>query len=220
MAQIEIPASEFALRKTLAEIPNIGFQVERVVAHNDDHVMPYIWTTGSPEDFEKLDDVLERDMSVRNVELLTELDDERLYKMDWISQIRVVIRLLLEAQATIMSARGSGERWQLRILFPDREALSETKDYCEEYGLTMDIQQIYELRESPGGRYGLTGDQYETLVTAAEEGYYSVPREISQTELADKLGTSHQSLSELLRRGQDTLVKETLFIDYGGDDEE
>lgn len=212
VTEVEIPVSEFALRQTLAELPNLAIQVERVAAHGSEYVMPYVWTTGSPDDFEELDDVLKRDASVKNAELLTELDGERLYKMDWVSEIRIAVQILLEAQGTVMSAEGRGECWRIRILFPDREALSETKMFCEQYGLTMEIKNIFELRESPGGRYGLTEDQYATLATAAREGYYSVPREISQTELAEKLGTSHQSLSELLRRGHDTLIKDTLFI--------
>lgn len=215
LTELAIPADEFALGHTLAALPEMAFKVERVVAHDSDHVMPFVWTAGSPDDFDRLDDALDEDDSVDEFTALTRLDGERLYQMDWVTDIRIVVRLLLEERATILKAHGRGEQWSVRILFPTRDSLSATLDFCERYELSADVQSVYELRESPGGRYGLTEQQYEALVAASEQGYYRVPREVTLRELADEFDVSHQSLSELLRRGQDTLVRDTLFVDDG-----
>ena len=213
VALIRIPAAEFALSKTLAELPEMEFEVERVVASEPDQVMPFVWTGGDSTEYERLDDVLAEDPTIENVSLLTELGGERLYQMNWVSQIRVVVQILVEQKGTILKAHGHDGQWLLRILFPTRDALSATHDFCDRYDLSLDIQNIFELRESPGGRYGLTEEQYETLVTAAEMGYYEVPRGVKLEELAEELEITHQALSELLRRGHDTLIKDTLMIE-------
>ena len=213
VALVRIPAEEFALSKTLSELPNMEFEVERVVASESDQVMPFVWTGGDSTEYERLDEVLAEDPTVENDTLLTELDGERLYQMSWVSQIRVVVQILVEQRGTILKAHGHDNQWLLRILFPTRDALSATHDFCERYDLSLDIRNIFELRESPGGRYGLTEEQYQTLVTAAEMGYYEVPRGVKLEELAAELDITHQALSELLRRGHDTLIKDTLMIE-------
>ena len=213
VALIRIPAAEFALSETLAEFPEMEFEVERVVASDPEQVMPFVWTGGDAVDYDRLDDVLAEDPTTENVSLLTELGGERLYQMSWVSQIRVVIQILVEQKGTILKAHGHDGRWLLRILFPTRDALSATHEFCDQYDLSLDVHNIFELRESPGGRYGLTEEQYETLVTAAEMGYYEVPRGVKLEELAEELEITHQALSELLRRGHDTLIKDTLMIE-------
>lgn len=213
VALIRIPAAEFALSETLSEFPEVEFEVERVVATEAEQVMPFVWTGGDCTDCDRLGDVLAEDPTTENVSLLTELDGERLYQMSWVSQIRVVVQILVEQRGTILKAHGHDGRWLLRILFPTRDALSATHDFCDRYDLSLDVRNIFELRESPGGRYGLTEEQYETLVTAAEMGYYEVPRGVKLEELAEELEITHQALSELLRRGHDTLIKDTLMIE-------
>jgi hypothetical protein len=210
---VRIPAEEFALSKTLTELPEMEFEVERIVASESDRVMPFLWTGGDSTAFDRLDEVLAQDPTVEEERLLSKLDGERLYQMSWVSQIRVVIQILVEQNGTILKAHGHDNQWLLRILFPDRDALSTTHDFCEQYDLSLDIRNIFELRESPGGRYGLTEEQYRTLVTAAEMGYYEVPRGVKLEELAEELDITHQALSELLRRGHDTLIKDTLMIE-------
>lgn len=57
----------------------------------------------------------------------------------------------------------------------------------------------------------LTGEQRRFLETAAEEGYFKVPRETTIRDLADEHGMTSQEGSELLRNAVDTLVtKEVL----------
>ncbi len=46
----------------------------------------------------------------------------------------------------------------------------------------------------------LTPKQFETYMKAKESGYYDIPRKITLTELADKLGVAKSSLSSMLQR--------------------
>ena len=213
IANIELPAKEFALRETLSTVPDVEFEVERVVAHDDERVMPFLWV--SADDMDAVEEALEADSSVENLDLLSVLDDERLYQMDWTDQIRVVIHLLVDEGATVLDAYSTDAQWELRILFPEREALSATHDFCENKGLTMDIKNIYEMDRDRHGQFGLSEAQHETLVAAFEHGHYEVPRDITLDELAEVLGVSHQALSERFRRAYRTLIENTLIVGIG-----
>lgn len=219
IAKLTLPAEEFALSSTLDRIPTLEAEVERVVAHEPDTVMPYVWFGRTETDLEELDDALQADSSVDSVELLTDLGDERLYRMNWVEDVTLVVHALTEEEATILDASGEGNRWRLRILFPERDALSRTYDFAEAEGLTIDVEKIHELDEARGGRYGLTDAQYETLVQALEHGYYQIPREVDMEELATELDISHQALSERLRRAHRRLVEEAISIGPDGSDD-
>ncbi|MFC4246323.1 helix-turn-helix domain-containing protein [Natribaculum luteum] len=212
IAELAIPTEEFALRRTLESVSGIDVEVERVVAHEQDRVMPYVWFSDGESDLADLDEVLEADPSVEDMELLTDLDDERLYRMSWVEDVAVIVHVLTEEEATILDASGNAHRWRLRILFPERDALSRTYDFVTDRGLQLDIEKIHELNEDRHGRYGLTDAQHETLVTALQRGYYQIPREVDMEGLSDELGISHQALSERLRRAHRTLVEDAIEV--------
>lgn len=220
IAELTLPAKEFALRRTLESVPGLEAEVERVVAYEPNQVMPYVWFSETNSAFSGLDEAIERDPSVEDAELLTDLDDERLYRMNWISDVSVIIHVLTEEQATILDASGKERRWRLRILFPERAALSRTFEFATDQGLGLSIQKIHELDDQRGGRYGLTDTQHETLVKALEEGYYDIPRRADMEALSDELGISHQALSERLRRAHRALVEEAITIGPEADLEE
>ncbi|MCO8244248.1 MULTISPECIES: bacterio-opsin activator domain-containing protein [unclassified Haladaptatus] len=215
VVEVEIPADEFALWETLMEHENIEFEIERVVAHESKRVMPFVWASGGEGDMES---ILEEDTSVENLQLLADLDEEQLYQMEWTDRIQTLIHILVDEEATVLSASGNSNHWHLRILFPDRDALSDTYDYCRENDLTLDIRNIYELEQGRKGRFGLTDEQQDTLTLAFERGYYDIPREASAENLAGDLDVSHQAISERLRRGHRSLVKNTLIIGRNADE--
>ncbi|WP_433630873.1 helix-turn-helix domain-containing protein [Halomicrococcus sp. NG-SE-24] len=210
IAEVELPADEFALRKTLNAVPDAEFNVLRVAAHDDDSVLPYMWAES--DDFDALDDALSEDPSIDGFEVLEDLGDERLYRMNWVESIEVIVHVLVEEKATVLNAHGEYECWRLRLLFPDRNALSATYDFCDDSGLSLDIRNIYEMNDTRHGLFGLTEEQHETLMMALDEGYYDIPRDSTADDLADGLDISHQAVSERLRRGHRSLVKNALAI--------
>ena len=217
IARAEIPTEEFALHETLGTVPDVVVEIERVVAHGDDRVMPIMWVSGDGLDFAALTDALDRDSTVDGVELFSDLGEERLYRMEWTDGIQFLLGAVVSQEATILEAHGSKAGWDLRLLFPDREALRATHDYCETHGLSVEVRSVTDIDDTPGGRHGLTDAQYETLVSAYEAGYYRIPRSIDGTALADEFGISHQALSERLRRATDALIENTLLVNGDAD---
>lgn len=220
VAEVEVPVEEFALHETSTELGAVGFEVERVVAHDPDHVIPFVWVSGEDANEEAIEAALDADPSVQSSESLAAFNDEWLYRMDWGNHVETLVRVLVEEDGTVMAASGRDETWNLRVLFPERDGLSRTHEYCEDAGLTWDVKRIYRLDEGRQGRYGLTDKQQDTLTEAFERGYYEIPRGTAAKDLADGLGVSHQALSEQLRRAHGNLVKNAIVIGRGADPEE
>ena len=210
----EIPAEEFALYEALRSLPDVEFEIERVVQSGDDAVMPLVWVRGAEAD--AVGEALEADPSTRDISLLSTFENEQLYRMQWVSEVEVVLQMITNSAATVMDAFGRDGRWYLRVLYPDQESLTKTNDFVEENGLTFDVKAIRQMQGKPVGRYGLTEAQFEALDAALDAGYFAIPRETSLSELADRLEISHQALSERLRRATAALVEDALIPGAAG----
>ncbi len=108
--------------------------------------------------------------------------------------------MVVEQNATVQRATAHDDQWDLRVLFSDRERISATHQSAQNNDYQPDITRVYNLSDIQKARFDLTEGQHEALMTAVTHGYFRIPREISQDELADKLEVSHQAVSERLRR--------------------
>ena len=205
-----VPADEFALDYSLETLPELMFEIERIVSTGDRAVMPLLWIRGASR--EAVEGTLEDDPTVDNVTLVGDFDEEWLFQMEWIGHVDLIVQMLTNSEATILDAVGQKNRWKLRVLYPRRESFSQTHTFCEEHGLDFDVESIRELDSEPAGRYGLTRDQYDVLATAVSMGYFQVPREVTLQELAEEFDVSHQAISERIRRATNALVEDTLFV--------
>lgn len=210
-----LPAAQFALHETIQRVPSAEFEIVRVVGSSSDRVVPLIWATADEgEPFDSLTDALKSDSTIESVEEIAEFDNEYLFKLEWKMQIQVLFYILMEEDATILDAQSKGEEWHFRILFPEHDSVSSTYEFCKEYDISLDFKQITQLSGSfRRGWFGLTEHQYETIVGAYREGYYSVPRKANLEELAEQFDISHQALSERLRRGHQKLIANAMHLE-------
>lgn len=208
----EIPAEQFALEGTFDRIPSVEFEGERVVETGDRVTMPIVWARATELDRESLDQSLDADDSVGDFSVLASFDDEWLYRVEWVRQAEFVIKVLLDAEGTILDTHGSASGWRFRVFYPRRDSFSETNERCEEHGFDFEVLRVREMDGEPRGRFGLTDEQYRAVMTAWEEGYFDVPRGAQLEDVADALDISHQALSERLRRGHANLIEATLSI--------
>jgi hypothetical protein len=213
MTEVRIPAEEFALHDTFLDAPETRLDVQRVVAHGPERVMPFLWATA--EDFDALDAALEADPSVEDVTYVSEFENERLYRMAWVDRIALVSHALVEQDATVFEAVGSRDEWHLRLFFPEREGLASVHDLAREEGRTLHVDDVYEPERERRDRFGLTDPQRETLVEAFENGYYDFPHGVTTEDLGDEFDISAQALADRLRRGHGNLIEETLVVGHG-----
>jgi hypothetical protein len=207
-----VPASEFALQHSLEAVTDLEFEIERIVDTGDQAVMPLLWVRGVEE--ERAVEAFEADPSVTGAEVIAAVDDECLFRMEWVDNVELILQMLTNAEATILDAYGKRDRWKLRMMYAERDHLSTVHDFCNDHGLTFDVESVRELEGEPAGRFGLTAEQFEALTAATERGLYSVPREVTLEELAEEFDVSHQALSERIRRATGALVEDALLVGF------
>ena len=207
--EVKVPTEDFALEETLAALPDVDLEIERVVAGNPKQITPYVWARA--DDFDALEAAFEADPTVEGVTKLSESNEECSYQMGWTGPIELIVGVLTDYQGTITHATGSNTGWQVRALFPDRKSHSQACDAAQELGLQYDVQALYEPKGSRPHHIGLTDKQRDTLVAAFEAGCFTVPREVILAEFAEDQDISHQAISERLRRATGNLVESTLI---------
>ncbi|MFH5799240.1 helix-turn-helix domain-containing protein [Haladaptatus sp. CMAA 1911] len=212
IAEVAFPADRFALGHTLAELDSVRFDVEQVAAYNRNHLMPFVWVGTDSQ--QAIETAFSADETVRDFQLVAAFDTECLYRLEWVKDIDALIQILVEENGTVLAATGKEDQWKFRLLFSDHDSVTRTHEYCNRRGIDLELQNIHEFSKGRTGRYGLTQSQQQTLMLAYKNGYYSIPRSTSATDLAETLGVTHQSISEKLRRGQANLLKNTLALNH------
>ncbi|PSP56634.1 bacterio-opsin activator [Halobacteriales archaeon QS_1_67_19] len=209
LTSFNVPGEDFLLHWTLEAVPGMRVEIERV-AVEDENVTPYFWATGG--DFEAFESALADDPSVADYSVLEHEDGECLYQVSWKRNSEGIVYAVSEADATILEAASDeGVDWTVELLFPDDEALSDFQDYAATRDLSFELRWLHQSAHSEAlGKYEVTREQREALVTAYEKGYFEVPGEISLGELADELDISKNAASARLHRGYANLVKNTL----------
>ncbi|WP_423750703.1 helix-turn-helix domain-containing protein [Salinirarus marinus] len=211
ITELTIPSEEFELGRILqvegptqitleTMVPLGGKPTPFVRIHND-----------ARETFERS---VREHPSVNEITLVNTHEDETLYALDWEPSESSLLQTMLDLDAVLLGATGTADTWGLELRFPTHESLSEFQEHCIEKELQVSIERIYNpTKPDAGPWYGLTARQRETLMHAVENGYYSLPRQISTQELADTFDISDQAITERLRRGISTLVLNTLSVD-------
>lgn len=212
IAHYDVPAADFALAETFQTVPETTVVCEQIVACSSGGIVPLIWVDTT--DHAAVEDAFSHDPTVASFSSLDNTETTQLYRMEWTARVQSVVKMLTNTDATILDAAGQAEGWQLRVLYPDRDALSTTYEFCKDHNVPLDIRSVRtpdndsQTQLGPGGTLSRT--QYEAIALAYKRGYFSVPRTVSLEDLAKEMDISHQALSERLRRAHHALIGETL----------
>ncbi len=205
ITEFRLPAADVALETALDRAPEATIRLERSISTG----FPAVLVSGSA--VETVDAALAADGSVDSFERRSR-SERTLYDVVFAPPARDRLETVLAGEGTVLEATAAEGRWHLELRFPDRDALRLCHDRLADRGMEATIGRIANVTDGPGaGRAGtesrLTPEQEEALSAAAEHGYFEIPRAISMEELADRLGISHQALSERLRRAYGSLVE-------------
>jgi hypothetical protein len=207
VADFSVPADAFCLGEALAAVPTATAELDRVVAHSPDHVMPFVWITNT--DRGTFDEAVAGDSTVESAEVTDSFEDSHLYQFDWGDVVGERLHAILDHDGVVLEARGTDDEWRLRVRFGSREHFSEFRGHFERFGdVTLHTIQT---SPTPGGvAYGVSPKQREALLAAYDAGYYDTPSATTGAELARELGITQQSVSRRLRRGINALIGNTL----------
>lgn len=211
IAEFTVPSDQFALYETLSTVPEMIVEVERLVAHGPDRIMPYFWTSGG--DHEEFEAAARDDPSVEDLTKLDELDTAVLYRANWIQDVESVIYAYTETGAILLDATGRNEQWELQLRFDSEADITQFSTYIDEQELALDLSRLYHpsqpTSESPPT---LTETQRETVIAGLRTGYYEIPRETTPSELAEEFGISQQALSKRFRRAHKALAENAFTV--------
>jgi predicted DNA binding protein len=208
IAEVAVDADEFGLGRALAAGPPAQVELERLVP-DDGSSVPYVWVASDDQSgFER---ALRRQSRVGHLQRLDRIGDQALYRIDW-TDSHDFLEGILAADGAILEAHG-GEEWLFQLRFDDHERLATFYNYCMAHDITIRITRVFTLTEEyrRGRLFGLTPEQREALVLAAERGYFETPSKVTLEEVGRELGISSQAASKRIRGGVEKLVNEGLL---------
>ncbi|NHN42129.1 hypothetical protein G9C85_10890 [Halorubellus sp. JP-L1] len=200
-----------ALQTAIEHAPGTHVTVQHVDATPTIPLRSVFWASDC--EFDAFERGLEADETITDSRLVAENGDERLYRAHYHEDIPdvAIYRAAIEADGVFLKGESSGDGWTLKMLFPTRDAFNEFRDACAAVDLSIDVDSIYSKPFSGSGdEIALTDPQRDLLTRAVEVGYFDIPRETTLQELGQQMNISGQAASERLRRGMETLIRETV----------
>lgn len=205
-----VPAEAFALEQSLSTDPEVILEADRLSSHSPREVFPFLWARGG--EFDRFHRALEDDPTVTSVNVADETETEALYRLEWSEDFCDLVHDMVDHHAAILEAKAHDDRWNLRLRFAREEMVSAFQSHFRETGHQFDVNQLHRPTEPRQRTFGLTAEQHEALVTAVDEGYFTVPRTASAEDVSETLGISANAVSERIRRGCETLVRSGLMV--------
>ncbi|XVH32115.1 helix-turn-helix domain-containing protein [Haloferacaceae archaeon DSL9] len=206
--EVSIDAENFALGRTLREMPHATGEIERLATHSREWVMPFLWVENC--DFSAFESTMRRDPTVEAVDLIDADSATGVFSVHWSSDVQELIDAIVDQHGIMLKAAFRDRAWHLKLRFIDEPQLREFKSYFDQRGAPFEIRRLHRNPKLKQLEFDLTPAQYEVLVTGLERGYFEVPRRTQISELADELGISTNSVSQRLRRATAALVESTL----------
>ena len=206
ITDVRVPADQFPLGRILQAYPDVEIELERIVPTTE-AIVPLFWVETESE--EAVEGTLRDDPLVEEFVRLTRTPDRTLYSVNWSPDIDALVRTLVTVGVDVLSAEGTADAWEFRLQFGDRTDLKRFRRACRENGIDLELLELFNPLMPPE-KGPLTAEQKDVLATAYEQGYWEIPREVTQGELADFMGLSDDLLSSRLRAGVKLAVETVL----------
>jgi predicted DNA binding protein len=210
IVELSVSAKESQLGRILSTEGNTRVSLETMVPLGDRSV-PFFRVSGP--DSEGFEEQVRDHHSVSDVHIVNTHESETLYALDWEISEGSFLDSVVSYDGHLLEASGGSDTWDFQLRFPSHSALSAFQEHCFEADIPLDIRRIFNpTKPDAGPWYGLTTPQREALTYAVENGYYSLPRRSSTSDIAEQFDISDQAATERLRRAIETLVTNTLLL--------
>lgn len=211
VAQLRLDHPELFLRSTLRRVPELTVEPEYWTTV-ERRTLVFLSVRGGA--FDEFETALAEDPTVADPVLLDRYPDRRVYRVERTAEAVTFTDRLAAVDAHVhelSSCRnGDGYGWQVQLRFPSRDDLVAFNADCDERDISVAVDHLRVSDDGDDGVVALTEKQQDLLTTAYEEGYFDVPRGISQDELAERLDISKSAVSQRLRRAVGELCGSTL----------
>ncbi|MWV38242.1 helix-turn-helix domain-containing protein [Natrialba sp. INN-245] len=198
VAQVRLDHPDLVLRSTLERAPDVTLEPEYWTTDETGHTLLFVTARGA--EFGGFEAALETDPTIREPILVDRYPDRRVYRVTLTERALTFTASTAEVGGRLLDVSSSRDGWLVQLRFPSRDALVAFNDACRADGVSVSVEHLRVSDDGDDGVVALTEKQQELLAVAYEEGYFDVPRGISQDELADRLGVSKSAISQRLRR--------------------
>ncbi|WP_254279927.1 helix-turn-helix domain-containing protein [Haloarcula marina] len=202
--EFAVPAEELAFADVLGEF-------EQLIPTNHTP-LPYFWATDETAPaFRK---GIAEDPHVDRVQRAATFEGGNLYGVTWTEDSDGLLGWAEgnHERTAVLGATGQADEWVLKLRFQTRAHLAGFRTFCDERGIDQRVIRLYDMTAPKLGEYDLSEKQREALIRALAMGHFEIPRQATLEDVAESLGISARATSERLRRGQTSLVKNTLTI--------
>ncbi len=210
-ATIVIKHDKLALVPTLRALDDISIRVITQGTTNPGAtVFPFLVDY---DDREELERTFEDDPTVKRYELVSWSDQRGIYYIEHTPETKLISTIVVGVNGFLTHTETKEKGWLVKLLLPDKDALTTIWQYARENDMSLDIIEIHgseSADEESSNSYGLTPEQRTALLKAYEEGYFQEPRDMSLSDVADEMGLSSTAMSGRLRRGMQNLIRTTI----------
>lgn len=204
---LEITAPLGVLGLTLGTLPErTRVEFEQTASVSPSHYSSSLLISGSG--VESAVAAFEEHPVTNDVSFVTETAEGSIYRLTWGGAIPEIIEHVRDTDGTIVSAVAENDTWTFDLRFPDQNAVSNFYDLYDDPDHPITIQKMVSNSTSESRRGGLTAKQQQALKLASDAGFFDVPRDASLGDLANELGISDQAVSERLRRGIASTIRD------------
>lgn len=208
LAELSVEHRNAVLGDATAAAPAVTVEPDYRTADDRSSILVF---TAVGESLDAFDAALATDNTVRDPSLVAATADARAYRVRYAPETVRFTPVFAELGALLFDARAEDRRWSYHVRFPSRDAFAAFRNFCSANGATLTLSRLSQAGSTArDGGHGLTPSQWETLSIAHEMGYFEVPRDTTQEELASCLDVSPSAVSQRIRRATNQLLAATL----------
>lgn len=210
-AEITFSGRSLVLDGTLSACQDATFRISSQAATDATAGPLYVSVTGADEG--QVHAAMAADDTVRDPVCVSRFDTETIFRVRPAPDAVHVGSTVGDLGGYVRSCRGGATGWTVRMHLPTRETLRDLNARCDDLGVTIDVSHLSDLRSTTASdETTLSSEQRQLLKAAEENGYFEVPRGISQRELAVQFDVTPSAISQQLRTAIGTLIAGTLSV--------
>lgn len=208
LAIVHVAHADLALSPTIRECPDAVIHVMPQAATDPETGLFFFFVEDGGE---SLESAFEQDHTVAEWARIGKSASGFVYRLKHTPGTKLLSPKTFELGGLMREATSNIRGWTIRFQFPNREALSQLWEHCEDEDISFDLRRMFRHQSwDSSDSMALTDSQFDALMTAYEEGFFEEPRKTSLEELADILDISPTAVGGRIRRGTAVLIETTL----------
>lgn len=206
-AEVRVDHDRLPFRTALRGLPNVTIVPDYRAS---DGQRDYQFVSVRADSYDRIERAFAADPTVSDPVVVDRTETERVYRVEWTDQTMWVGGALAAVGGRIVDEKATATGWTLSLKLPSRKALVAFNDRCKRRDVSVNVSHLRMDTGEDDPHLGLTAKQQRLLTVALEEGYFDVPRGISQDELAERFDVSKSAISQRLRRALGELCESAL----------